>query len=193
MNLPKQCKPDSCVAKYPSDDVFCETYVDIDGEGGGSVYASDKSCAVRVPLGNVAPEDTSGPVSVAAWKMARKVSKFQVPGTGMILEPDQCRFVDGSTVQRPILGEHEAWPIKTVREIIDYSVDTKPAVCRVAIDVTLLKRIADGLGTTSVDLILHRPTAGLRVTKSIGVIPVEGSVPDARGAIMPCNGAGVGK
>ncbi len=191
MNLSKQCKPESCVAKYPSDDVLCETYVEVDGEGGGSVYASNKHYAVRVPLGNVDPEDTSGPVSVAAWKMARKVSKFQVPG--MILEPDQCRFVDGSTAPRPPVDEHEVWPIKTVQDIIEYSVNTKPAICRVALDVTLLKRIADGLGTTTVDLILHNPTAGLRVTKSIGVIPVEGSVPDARGAIMPCNGAGVGK
>ena len=46
MNLPKQCKPDSCVAKYPSDDVFCETYVEVDGEGGGSVYASTKHQAL---------------------------------------------------------------------------------------------------------------------------------------------------
>ena len=186
MNLPKQCRPDSCVLKSPCPSMFGDTYVDVDGEGGGSVYASNKQCAVRVPLGNADPEDTSGPVSVEAWKMARKLAKFQVPG--MILEPDHCRFVDGSTEPRPSFDEHEAWPIKTVREIIDCSVNTQPAVCRVAIDVTLLKRIADGLGTATVDLILHRPTAdaGLRVTKSIGVIPVTAVHASAPG-LRPTN------
>ena len=51
MNLPKQCKPDSCVSKYPFSSIFGNTYVDVDGEGGGSVYASNKQCAAWVPLG----------------------------------------------------------------------------------------------------------------------------------------------
>lgn len=176
--IPKECKIEGVVACENTRYAFAGVKLDAEGK---RLLATDGRILVELPVPAMDGE-TTAVLSREVFKAFRKGGKN---ATHRIHCDDEYVMVSGETdeVRFPAdIGSEFPY----VNGVLKDAFDGKDTV-RLCLNATYLKRVADALGTDSVELYIKVEPGTKIVEKAVGVKPRSESppIPNARGVIMP--------
>jgi len=183
MKIPSVCKIEATVSSDDTRYPLRNCYLDKEA---GQIVATDGRCMAVIPC-EIGEHDESGFVTPEALAMARKLAGKR--GDVDIACNGSLAIANGPTFQRPSIdGANGLGTFPNYRGVIP----SEPGSVEICVDVALLRRVCDAIGTTSVTLRFTPEVKGKSAEDKgtppsvIEVIPSGKSPsPKAIGLVMP--------
>lgn len=178
MKLAKIHKLESAVSKDETRAAIMQPYIQ-----GGRAIATDGKILASVPIKTEEGEEVEGKrIPLDALKAARKATLKLIPDCHLQLGDKLCTLNNGASY--PVLYPDVAW-LPKVSEIVSCKLTPEDAHFSVTLDVSLLERLSQALGSEKVRLCFKDPKA------PITVLPADPNNVDnaAFGLLMPIHPA----